>query len=280
MENKSLDAVHKRLTERIKEYVSLIKKEYGAYMPPDVLQRLNNINDYSNILRIYDYNEVNAYANEENINMPLCADKILKMLSKIPGYGINKNHKPYNHDNMVVNDNTFLTYITHVFVSGTNTEEYFDDLLLHETMHFCGSDGASVLKEGINELLTRMLAQKYNLRTNSCGYPKEVKLAYTLMNCFGKDIIFKLAFTKGFDNEIRFLRENLGDDAANLYYQVCSIAEKEFNEKYYSHMHEYSGAIGIAKKVLFYRKIDYSNIYQMINNYSNSLINDNTTKHM
>jgi len=273
-----LESVHKRLTERIKEYIELIKKEYGEYMPIEVLQRLSAIDDYSRIIKIYDYGEVSAYASEHNISMPLCADKLLKVASKVPGYGINKKHKPYNDENIIVNNNTFLTYITHVFISGTNAEGYYEDLLLHEVMHFCGSGGANVLKEGINELLTRMLAQKYNIRTNSCGYPKEVKLAYDLMNCFGEDIIIKLAFINDFENELNFIRENLGDDAANLYFRVCSIAEKEFYEKYYSHMPEFSGAIGIAKKVLFYKRIDYSNVHQMIDNYINSLSN-NEIKH-
>lgn len=279
MENMNLENVHKRLTERIKKYIELIKKEYSAYMPIEVLQRLNNIDDYSQILKIYDYGEVSAYASEKNIKMPLCADKLLTIASKVPGYGINKKHKPYNEENIIINNNTFLTYIMHVFISGTNAEEYYEDLLLHETMHFCGSDGASVLKEGINELLTRMLAQKYNLKTSSCGYPKEVKLAYDLMNCFGDNIIIRLAFIKGFENELNFIKENLGDDAANLYFQVCNIAEKEFKEKYYSHMPEFSGAIGIAKKVLFYKRIDYTNVHQMIDNYANSLSDNNEFKH-
>lgn len=279
VENINLENVHKKLTESIKEYVELIRKEYGIHMPIEVLHRLNNIDDYSQILRIYDYGEVSAYASEEEIAMPLCADKLLKIASKVPGYGINKNHKSYNDENIIVNNNTFLTYIMHVFISGTDAEGYYDDLLLHEVMHFCGSDGASALKEGINELLTRMLAKKYNLRTNSCGYPKEVKLAYNLMNCFGKNIIIRLAFIKGFEKELNFIRENLGDDAANLYFQVCNTAEKEFDEKYYSHMSKFSGAIGLAKKVLFYKRIDYSNVYQMIDNYTNSLSDNNEFKH-
>lgn len=275
----NIEETHGKLTEQIKEYIELIKKEYGAYIPVEVLQRLSAIDDYSQILKIYDYGEVSAYANENNVIMPLCADKLLRMASKIPGYGISKNHKPYNEENIIVNNNTFLTYIMHVFISGTNAEGYYEDLLLHEVMHFCGSDGASVLKEGINELLTRMLAKKYNLRTNSCGYPKEVKLAYDLMNCFGENIVIRLAFINGFENELNFIRENLGDAAANLYFQVCNTAEKEFNEKYYSHMSEFSGAIGIAKKVLFYKRIDYSKVYQMINNYTISLSNSNEFKH-
>lgn len=243
-------------------------------MPIDTLNRINSIDDYK-ILRIYDYGEVSAYANRENISMPLCADRLLTLLSKVPFYGINKNHRTYNNENIIVNDNTFFTYISHVFISGTNAEGYYDDLLLHEVMHFCGSDGGSVLKEGFNELLTRMIAKKYNLRTNSCGYPKEVKLAYDLMNCFGEDIVVKLSFINGFENELNFLRDNLGEDAVNLYYQVTKMAEKEFSSKYYSHMTEFSGALGIAKKILFYKKIDYSGVYQMIDNYSKSLEGNN-----
>lgn len=273
MQKLNMNDVCQNLTKRIQEYISIIIQEYGSCMPIEIINRLKNITDYNQILKIYDYGEVSAYANADYISMPLCADKILNTISKIPGYGINKDHKPYSNENMVVNNNTFLTYLIHVFISGTNAEGYYDDLLLHEVMHFCGSDGGSVLKEGINELLTRMLAKRYNLRTNSCGYPKEVKLAYDLMNCFGEDIIIKLAFIKGFENEMNFLRENLGDAAANLYFQVCGIAEKEFSEKYYSHMPEFSGTIGIVKKVLFYRKIDYSTCHYMIDNYSKSLSN-------
>jgi hypothetical protein len=171
---------------------------------------------------------------------------------------------------MIVNNNTFLTYLKHVFVSGTDTEGYYDDILLHEVMHFCGGDGASVLKEGINELLTRKVAQKYNLRTSCCGYPKEVKLAYELMECFGEDIVTSLGFIKGFDKEVEFIRDNLGDTAAKLYIQVRNDSEKEFQEKYYSHMKEFSGVVGTAKKVLFYKKIDYSISYKLIDNYLKS----------
>lgn len=270
MDDKTLNNIHKRLTEKIKKYIHIIRKEYEDYIPLDVLKRLDSIDDYEKILKIYDYGEINAYANNKSINMPLCAEKVIEFFSKIPGYGIDKNHKIYNSDNMIVNNNTFLTYLKHVFVSGTDTEGYYDDILLHEVMHFCGGDSASVLKEGINELLTRKVAQKHNLRTSCCGYPKEVKLAYELMDSFGEDIVTSLGFIKGFDKEVEFIRDNLGDTAAKLYIQVRNDSEKEFQEKYYSHMKEFSGVVGTAKKVLFYKKIDYSSSYKLIDNYLKS----------
>ena len=92
----NIDETRNKLTDRLKLYISLIIKEYGQNMPPEVFNRLINITDYNSILKIYDYGEVSAYANAQNIMMPLCADKILDKVSKIPGYGINKNHKTYN----------------------------------------------------------------------------------------------------------------------------------------------------------------------------------------
>ncbi len=277
MKELNMMEVHERLTEKIKQYISIIKDEYGSYMPIDVLNYLNSITDFSKILKIYDYGSVNAYAVEqEEICMPLCADKILNQVSKIPGYGINKNHKAYNDDNLVINNNTYLTYLTHVFISGTNAYGYYDDLLLHETMHFCGSDGSSALKEGLNELLTRMVAKKYNLRTNSCGYPKEVRLVYELMNLFGEDVVTKLAFIHDRKKEVEFLKEELGDSAAKLYLEILKVVEKEFRDKYYAHMDDFSGALGIGKKVLYYNKIDYQKAYQIIDDYKNEAKAKNT----
>ena len=113
------------------------------------------------------------------------------------------------------------------------------------------------------------------MRTNSCGYPKEVKLAYELMKCFGEETIIRLAFISNFNQKLEYLRNTIGEEAANIYYQVTELAEKEFSEKYYSHMSEFSGAIGIAKKVLFYKRIDYSNAYKIIQNYSSTLDSEN-----
>lgn len=238
-------------------------------MSKNELERLNNITDYSKILKIYDYGQINAYGGKTGIKMPLCADKVIGKMSKIPLYGINRNHKIYNEGTIIENDNNFLTYINHAFISGIDTKGYYEDLLLHETMHFCGSDGSSVLKEGINELLTRMLAKKYNLRTSSCGYPKEVKLCLKLMEILGEDVVKQLAFIHDRDLEISFLK-TFGDDIARLYMEVSLIAEDEFSSKYYSHMNEYKGITGIFKKTLLYSKIDYSKAYEVIDSYAKS----------
>lgn len=274
MKETNFKEIHNKLTNEVTEYINAIKEEYGKFIPKERLEYLNNIKDYSEIIRIHDYGNINGYANDFSINMPLCADKVLQTFEKIPGYGINKNHSTYNKDTLINNNNTFATYIQHVFISGTNTEKYYEDLLLHETMHFCGSGGATALKEGINELLTRKLALKKNFITNGCGYPKEVDIAYQLQNILGEDVINQIAFINS-NKEIYFYLENtLGTDAANLYMNVSDIMEREFYLKYYKDMDNYNGLIGIYKKIKNYTKTDYSGIYKLIANYQ-----QNNNKH-
>ena len=49
------------------------------------------------------------------------------------------------------------------------------------------------------------------------------------------------------------------------------MMEKEFSEKYFSDIDSYNGISGIVRKTLNYKKIDYSEVYKMLNDYSSSL---------
>ena len=263
--------IQSNLAKHLQEYISAIIEKYGKYIPEERLAILNNISNFENLIKIYDYGSVNAYATDSEISMPLCADKLLNIAGKIPGYGINKKHKSYNSKNLIINNNTYINYIFHVFVSGTNAEGYYDDMLLHETMHFCGSGGSSALKEGINELLTRKLALEKGFITNGCGYPKEVQLAFQLQNVFGEEILDQIAFINSEENIYFFLVNTLGLEAAKLYLKVSQAMEKEFSEKYYDKMDNYDGLTGIIRKTLDYSKIDYSKVYKILDDYNLSL---------
>ena len=267
MKQNELDKIRKNLAIHLEEYINAIIEKYGKYIPKDRLEVLNNISDYESLINIHDYGSVNAYATNHGIAMPLCADKLLNIASKVPGYGINKNHHSYNSSNLINNNNTFMVYIIHVFVSGTNAEGYYEDMLLHEVVHFCGSGGASALREGINELLTRKIALDKGFRTNGCGYPKEVHLAYRLQSIFGEDIIDQIAFIESDNDVCIFLADNLGEEAASLYLNVVKATQKEFDRKYYEKMDSYSGAFAILKKTLNYNFIDYSRVYQLLDDY-------------
>lgn len=261
---------------RLAEYVKAIIEKYGKYIPQERLKELINL-DYNddNLIRIYDYGTVNGFADNTGISLPLCADRLLKIASKIPGFGINKKHKTYTEENIIINDNTFAKYIFHVFVSGTDAKGYYEDLLLHEAMHFCGSGGSTALREGINEFLTRKLAKEKGLRTNGCGYPKEVNVVFHLQNLFGEEVLNQIAFLNSEGEIAMYLTTHIGLDAATLYLNISKEMDKEFNEKYSSKFDSYNGLSGILKKTINYHKINYSKIYEMIKEYELQRVKSN-----
>ena len=256
-----------KLKTRLAEYVKAIVEMYGKDIPQDRLVELIHLNYDDDLINIYDYGSINGMANDKSISLPLCADRLFKIAKKIPGYAINKNHRLYSDDNLLLNNNGFLKYVFHAFISGTDTEGYYEDILLHEALHFCGSGGSSALREGMNELLTRKLAKEKGFRTNGSAYPKEVNVVYHLQELFGEDIINKISFMNSEGEIALFLTTHLGMDACSLYLSISREMEKEFNEKYYSKFDTYNGISGVIRKTLNYHKINYSKIYQMMDNY-------------
>ncbi len=266
-EKSNFSKVHEKLTIQVEKYIQAILEEYDKFIPVYQKNLLVNIKDYNRIIKIWDYGSMNGYASAAGISMPLCADKLLGLASKIPGFGINKKHKCYDENNLIINNNTFMNYILHVFISGTTTEEYFEDLLLHETMHFCGSGGSSALMEGITELLTRKIALKRGFRTSGCGYPKEVAIAYQLQNILGEDIVNQIVFLNNKRDTLMYLESMLGKEAANFYREISAAMEYEFQEKYYKDMDSYNGIRGMLKKVENYKKINYEKVYLLMDHY-------------
>ena len=179
----------------------------------------------------------------------------------LPGYGINKKHKSYK-EGEVVNKNTYYDYIKHVFVSGMSVEEFFRDTLLHETMHFCGSVGGSAICEGLTEIKTREIAQKYGLKASRCGYPKEVEVVSRLQKIIGKDIMDKITFARDNKQINRILQENCGSDIAALFFEISYLMDEELYTKY-NHS-KFGGLFGPIKKAKAYSQIDYSNIYEKL----------------
>ena len=253
------------LARQLKTYIEIIKKEYKDFIPKERLDFLNSINNLNDVIVIEDTGTISMFVHNDKIYFPTSAFKIINKMKLIPGFGINKKHKSFTSDNLVINDNTYTDYIKHIFLSGLSVEEFYLETLLHETMHFCGIGGANALREGIAELKTRELALKYNLTTSGCGYPKEIKFANELQTIFGKEIIEKVAFAKN-DYEIAIiLRNNIGQQAVDLYGTISSMMEKEFYNKYSKY--DFPGITGPIKKVQKYKQIDYNKIYSILNDY-------------
>lgn len=259
--------VHEIISEKFKTYINAIKEVYGEYMGPYNLKKLNEIEDYGRYVIIGRNGAINAYANCDGVHLPIEAYVALNELRRCAEYGKNKDHILYDEETMIINDNTFYDYINHVIVTGSTPQDYYEDLLLHETMHFCGSGGGSALKEGMNEYLTRKIALEKGFRTSCCGYPKEVKVVNELSKVFGEKIINQLAFINNEKYIEEFLKEKLGKEAKDVYVKVVKEMEREFQEKYYKHMDQYDGIEGINLKAHNYSKIDYSKAYELIEKY-------------
>ena len=261
---KELEEIKEILAIKISEYVTIIKEEYANLIPVEILQYLNSIGDFKKIVEIKQTNTISMYVNRGIMYFPINAFKIIQYLKKIPGYGMNKNHKTYTSETLIINNNTYLSYIKHVFLAGLTPLEFFEETLLHETTHLCGIGGASALREGFAELKTRELSQKHKLKTSACGYPKEVRIVFELQNIFGKEICDKIAFAKTDFEIINLLKVTLGEEASEFYMEVQSEMENAF-QIYYSK--KFDGVKGPITKTLEYEKINYNNVYQIINDY-------------
>lgn len=248
----------KRLIKEITKFLEIIKIEYPY---------LNDIPENYNLdelVHIEETGTISLFVQDSHFYFPLSAYKILDKIKTIPGFGIDKNHKTCTPDTMIINDNTYIDYIKHVFVKGLTAEEYFKEILLHETLHFSGSRGGSAIREGINELKTRQLALKYGLETSACGYPKETRIAYELEKIFSKEVVDRIAFSKN-NAEIKKILDPISPDATKFYFELENMMDQEFYLKYMQY--KFPGLTGPLKKTKKYNTIDYTDAYNLINQY-------------
>lgn len=257
----SIDIIKNNLIQEIEKLVAIIKKEYSNLVdiPLDC--------DLKERVHIKQIDTISLFVKNKEFYFPLDAFKVFRTLQKLPGFGKNKNHKTYNADNIILNDNTYITYIKHVFLKGLSAEEYFKESLLHETLHFCGSGGGTAIREGINELKTRQLAKKYGLLTSACGYPKETKIAYELEQIFGEKIINEISFAKN-NKEIKAILDAISSESSAFFFELEAIMEKEFYHKYMKH--NFPGLTGPIKKAKKYHAINYTKAYELIAKYKAS----------
>lgn len=256
----NIENIKNNLIIEIDKLIKIIRIEYSTLA--DIPKEL----DLENRVHIEDTGTVSLFVKNKNFYFPLDAFMVIDSLKSNPLYGSDKNHKTYTEDNIILNDNTYKDFIEHVILKGLTAEEYFKEILLHETLHFCGSGGWHALREGINELKTRQLAKKYNLVTSACAYPKETKIAYELEQILGKEIINKIAFTKN-NFEVKKILDKISVDASEFYFLVESEMEKEFYNKYMKY--KFPGIDGMYEKVEKYNTIDYFSVYDLIENYRN-----------
>lgn len=265
--NEYIHKVHDNLAKKAQLYIETISEKYSKYIPDYKIEQLTNIDDYHNVVFMENLKTVSAFADNRGVHVPLEAIGAFRYFSGLKEYGKDKNHVLCNKDNLIINDNTFYDYVEHLVLTGASPQDYYQDLLLHEVMHFCGSGGANALKEGINEYLTRKVAKEEGFRTSGCGYPKETKIAYELEQIFGEDVLNQIAFINNEEHILAFLEEKKGVKAKEFYKKLSIEMEKEFKEKYFKDINRYDGIEGIKAKCDNYNKIDYSRANKLISEY-------------
>lgn len=255
----NINDMKNELLLEISKIIDIVKQEYPelANTPEGELEDRVHIEDTGTI---------SLFVKDGHFYFPLSANAVLNELKKNPLFGSDPNHKTCNEDNMIINNNTFEDFINHIVLKGMTPLDYYKEIVLHETLHYCGSGGGSAIREGINELKTRQLAKKYGLQTSSCGYPKETKIASELEGIFGKEIVDKISFAKK-NSEIRGLLDTVAPDAYTFYSSLEQTMEVEFYHKYMKH--KFPGPNGHIEKTKKYNSIDYSNAYDLINDYKN-----------
>ena len=255
------------ISSSISNYINGILTEFNDAIPQKIKDYFANLGNIEDIVHIDDTGTISLFVQDGEIFLPKNAYNVLSLLSKLPGFGINKNHTTHGQNDMVINNNTFLSFVNHVFLKGLSPQQYFSEIALHETFHLCGSDGAFGLFEGITEFKTREFAQKHNLETSACGYPKETRIAYELQQLFGKDVMDKITFAETYGDKHQIINDNLGETEAELFKNVFAEMQLQFNP-YISK--SYPGFLGIINKCYQYSKIDYSKAHDLINEYRKS----------
>ena len=268
MEN--IEEIKNKLAKDMERMVKVIIREYGEFIPPEKLEFLKGIKDYNDVIKIKDTNTISMFANNHEIILPLGAKKYFKYLKCIPLYGIKKNHAMYKPDE-ILNDHTYFDYINHVLLSGMSLYEFYLDTLLHETLHFCGSGMlGTALSEGFNELKTRQIAKKYNLRASRCGYPKETKIAFKLEQLLGENIVSQITFAKSESEVYEIIQNTYGEDIAK---QIFAISEKMNQELHAKYNHnDFNGIFAPLKKAIAYKKLNYDEVNNQITYMASSSI--------
>lgn len=265
MKEDKIIEIKKILAYELEKYKNIFKQEFLEFIPRDILIFFDEYSSYEDLIKIEETGTISCFVRNNIIYLPLLADMILKNMSFSSDFGSCPNHKTYTVDTLIINNNTFLDYINHSRLAGISLLDFYEDMLLHEAMHLCGMDGANAFLEGITELKTRELAKKYNLKTNACGYPKEVKIIYRLQEIFGSTLINKISFRMSWRERFLIIEDMVGKDGSKLFEEIFRLMEEEFYNKYYRYV--YSGADAHIEKFKRYDEIDYTCIYRLIEEY-------------
>ena len=240
------------------QYIDIIRKEYSNSHAKSVLKR---ISEGHKVVEFNKSSSISFHVINGILLLPQFAYKVFPSFEQYENYGTIPNHRRNIEDYLDTNT-TYFDYIDHVIKKGMSVYKYFEESLLHETMHICGSGGGTPLEEGINELKTRELAQKYNIEIAAYGYSKEVEVAKKLQVIIGKEIMDELTFISN-EKRCDFLSTKISTESAELYESV-SVQMREKSKNYNNKISKISSPV---EKAQLYEKIDYTEIHKFLDEY-------------
>ncbi len=238
------------------KYLPLIKQEYNISD-----EKINDIIQNIDERITYGDKGISFFVRNGVLYLPKIAYGVISELQQNELYGTTKD-TGVKVENYLNTDTTYLDYINHMITDGYSAMDYFMDSLLHETMHMCGGRGGTSLEEGIHELKTRQLAQKYNIKIAAVGYNKEVEIAQMLENILGKQTMDIIAFLT--DDQIDlYLSAHHTDEEIKLYYDVKNTMKKE-GEAYQTQTIKTNNPF---EKAAVYDSMEYTETKKNINRY-------------
>lgn len=240
----------------ILNYIPIIYKEYGvdSRLIKDIVNHIDDRVRFSN-------QTISFFVRDGVLHLPELSYNMLNELKQHPRYNTTIN-TGVKCDNYLDTKTSYTDYINHIINDGLEPIDYFKESLLHEVMHMCGGGGGNPLQEGINELKTRELAKKHNLKIAAVGYQKEVEIVKELQSIVGKEVMDNIEFMNPMYSAL-YIEEHVGKEEADLYnaiYKEMKIIGKEYNTANRMVKNPYD-------KAAIYDKVDYSNVNKIINTY-------------
>ena len=233
----------------ISEYKDSIKPETVSYLLTNDLVEFNSANTIS------------FFVKDGILYLPKHIYDLMPIFKGHELYGISPKDARKREDLLDTNT-TYYDYVEHFIKAGLTPYDFFEESLLHEALHLCGSIGNNPLGEGMTELKARELAQKYDIKFCGYGYPKETEVAKTLQEVLGKDVMDQLTFMK-ISERRDFLVEKVGIEKADLYRRVFRDMIVSFGE-YDKEIETISDPYA---KAAAYKKISYTSILEYIDEY-------------
>ena len=239
-------------------YIRIINNEYNNSI-------IRNENEDLVVLNRAD--TISFHVIKDQLYLPLKAYEMFPKLHRFSDFGTNKDDKREVFEYLDTNT-TYADYIRHVIVAGLSEFDYFEESLLHEAMHLCGSGGGTALEEGINELKTRELAIKYNLKTSGYGYPKETEIAKRMQDVLGKELMDKLTFI-GVNDRYAYLSKAVSVEIAE-FYRIISLTMANIS---FDYSHNLSHISDPYEKAKLYDSLDYSEVFDMVDRFKKEYLN-------